>query len=319
MLGFACIYVIWGSTYLAIRFGVATIPPFLLAGVRFFIGGALFYLWAKIKGAPNPQKKHWLTAFIVGAFLVVGGNGLVNWSEKTLPSGIAALLVGMMPFFLVLFDWLRPRGNRPGWIVIMGLILGFSGVVLLVNPTQVQGVSSIDKFGAALILAATILWAFGSLYSRQAKQPESHALFAGMQMMAGGAVAFLVSYLMGEFHKFDISALSPLSFWSWTYLTLFGSFAFGVYLWLLQVSTPAKVSTYAYVNPVIAIFLGAMLDNEHLTRWTVGCSIIIISAVMVIITAKARAQSVNAEAISRPDEKKVPIAAESEKAVCECN
>src|SRR3970040_2195828 len=155
----------------------------------------------------------------------------------------------MMPFFLVLFDWIRPKGIRPGWVIMLGLLLGFGGVVFLINPTQIDGISGVDKFGAGFILAATLPWAIGSLYSRSAKQPESHTLFAGMQMMAGGAVALLVATLMGEFNEFNMSVLTPLQFWSWVYLTLMGSFAFGVYLWLLKVTTPAKVATYAYVNP----------------------------------------------------------------------
>jgi len=318
-LGLLCLYLVWGSTYLAIRFGVETIPPFIMAAFRFLIGGALFYGWAKIKGAPNPQKIHWLSAFIVGTLLAVGGNGLVNWSEKTLPSGIAALLVAMMPFFLVLFDWLRPKGTRPGWVIMLGLLLGFSGVVFLINPTQVDGISGVDKFGAALVLAATILWAIGSLYSRSAKQPESHTLFAGMQMMAGGAVALLVATLMGEFNEFNMSVLTPLQFWSWVYLTLMGSFAFGVYLWLLKVTTPAKVATYAYVNPVIAMFLGALFAGEELSIWTLGCSTVIILAVVIIITARSRAQRNGLKAEPKPADTKAMLSPASADPVCECD
>jgi drug/metabolite transporter (DMT)-like permease len=217
----------------------------------------------------------------------------------------------MMPFFLVLFDWLRPNGTRPGWIVSAGLILGFGGVVLLINPTQVDGVAGVNKFGAGLVMAATILWAIGSLYSRHAKQPESHSLFAGMQMMAGGAVALLVALLMGEFNEFNISSLTPLSFWSWVYLTLFGSFAFGVYLWLLKVTTPAKVATYAYVNPVIAILLGALFAGEELSSWTLGCSMIIILAVVIIITARSREQKNGLQLKVKSEEKKTLIASAS--------
>ncbi len=319
ILGLICLYVIWGSTYLAIRFGVETIPPFIMAGFRFLIGGALFYGWAKIKGAPNPEKIHWLSALIVGTLLVVGGNGLVNWSEKTLPSGIAALLVAMMPFYMVLFDWIRPNGKRPGWIIMLGLLLGFGGVVFLINPTQVDGISSVDKFGAGLVLAADILWAIGSLYSRSAKQPESHSLFAGMQMIAGGAVALLIGLLMGEFSEFSITALSPLQLWSWVYLTLFGSLAFGVYLWLLKATTPAKVATYAYVNPVIAMFLGSLLAGEELNNWTLWCSAVIILAVVIIITARSREKRNGLKVETKPADKKNLLTPSSADAVCECD
>ncbi len=315
-LGLLCLYLVWGSTYLAIRFGVEQIPPFIMAAFRFLIGGALFYAWAKFKGAANPEPKHWISAVIVGTLLAVGGNALVNWSEKTLPSGIAALLIAMMPFFLVLFDWFRPKGTRPGWVIMMGLLLGFGGAVFLINPTQVNGISGVDKFGAGLILAAEILWAIGSLYSRSAKQPESHTLFAGMQMMAGGAVALLIATLMGEFNEFDISTLTPLSLWSWVYLTLLGSFAFGVYLWLLKVTTPAKVATYAYVNPIIAMFLGAFLAGEELSNWTLGCSAVIILAVVIIITATSQARRNGIEAEPKINEVEQVHSCSSANSVC---
>ncbi len=318
-LGLLCLYLVWGSTYLAIRFGVEQIPPFIMAAFRFMIGGAMFYAWAKLKGAKDPQPNHWISAVIIGTLLAVGGNALVNWSEKTLDSGIAALLVAMMPFILVLFDWMRPKGTRPSWIVMSGLVLGFAGVVMLVNPTQVDGVQSIDKFGAFLVLMATITWSIGSLYSRSAKQPENHVLFAGMQMMAGGAVALLIAVLMGEFGEFRLTALQPLQLWSWVYLTLFGGFAFGVYLWLLKVTTPAKVSTYAYVNPVIAMILGALIGNEKFTSWTLVCSSIIILAVVIIITARSRAQKNGLQAQANSEVKKELVTPERTGAACECD
>jgi drug/metabolite transporter (DMT)-like permease len=200
-----------------------------------------------------------------------------------------------------------------------GLILGFAGVVLLVNPTQVDGVQSIDKFGAFLVLMATITWSVGSLYSRSAKQPENHVLFAGMQMMAGGAVALLIAILMGEFGEFNFGTLAPKQLWSWVYLTLFGGFAFGVYLWLLKVTSPAKVATYAYVNPVIAIILGALVGNEKFNSWTLVCSSIIILAVIIIITARSRQGKVIPKPATEPVTKKEPLAPETAGAACECD
>jgi len=161
ILGFACIYIIWGSTYLAIRFGVDTIPPFLMAGFRFLIGGALFYFWAMFRGVSSPKKAHWLPAIIIGALLAAGGNGLVTMAEKTVPSGIAALLVAMVPLYIVLIDWSRPKGTRPTWIVMSGVLLGFVGVAFLINPTGIGGLSEIDSFGAILVVLAGLFWALG--------------------------------------------------------------------------------------------------------------------------------------------------------------
>lgn len=292
VLGFLCIYIIWGSTYLAIRFAVETIPPFLLAGFRFLVGGALFYLLAIFKGIPAPKKSHWLPAIIIGALLATGGNGLVSWAEKTIPSGIAALLVAAVPLFIVVIDWARPKGTRPTWIVIAGVLLGFIGVAFLINPTGIGGMSEFDLFGSMIMIAAGLFWAIGSVYSRYVPQSVSQIQFAGMQMMGGGAVALLIALFAGEFSAVDISAISAKSFWGWFYLTTIGSFAYGVYIWLLKASTPARVATYAYVNPIIALLLGAALAEEVLSTWTLVCSVVIIAAVAIIITAKARAQRI---------------------------
>ena len=315
ILGFLCIYVIWGSTYLAIRFGVETIPPFLLAGARFFVGGLLFFLWAKMRGVPNPKPAHWLPAIIIGALLAAGGNGLVSWAEKSVPSGIAALLVAMVPLFIVLIDWLRPNGTHPNWIVMSGVVLGFGGVAFLINPTSIGGLTEIDTFGSTLIIFACLFWALGSVYSRYSPQPVSQIQFAGMQMLGGGAIALLIGIFGGELNALNLSAVTPLSFWSWVYLTTIGSFAFGVYIWLLKASTPARVATYAYVNPVIAMFLGAILANETLTSWTLLCSAVIIAAVIIIITAKSKAQRIDMD--SKMEQKPIAPAPESVNPCCE--
>lgn len=288
VLAFAAIYIIWGSTYLGIRFGVETIPPFILAGVRFIFGGILFYLWAKAQGAKSPRPIHWLTTAVVGLLMVVGGNGLVTWAEVEVPSGLAALLVAMVPMWIVLIDWLRPKGYWPGWATFLSLLFGFGGVALLINPTDIGGLSEINKVGAFAIVLATMFWALGSIYSRHARQPESQWMSAGMQMLAGGVALLLLGVITGETNGFVIAQVSMKSLLALAYLTTFGSLGFAAYIWLLKATQPAKAATYAYVNPIIALVLGNILAAEPISWWTGACASLIILSVVVIITQKAR-------------------------------
>ncbi len=288
ILGFAAIYVIWGSTYLAIRLGVETIPPFLMAGVRFLIGGFLFYLYGKFKKAEKPKPKHWVTTSIVGILLLVGGNGLVSWAEEVVPSGIAALLIAMVPLWMVLFDTIHPKGNRPTVKAIGGMILGFIGVTILINPTDIGGYAEIDRFGAILIILATIFWASGSIYSKYAEIPKSLILASGMQMLVAGVVLILLSFITDELKTSTLQNITFVSWMSLLYLITFGSVGYGAYIWLLQVVEPSKVATYAYVNPVIALFLGNFIASEPLSLWTIGSSMFILLAVFIIISSKKK-------------------------------
>jgi drug/metabolite transporter (DMT)-like permease len=288
LAGFAAIYLIWGSTYLAIRLGVADIPPFLLAGVRFLIGGVAFIWWARHRGAGTPTIRDWITTGTIGVLMAVGGNGLVTWAEQTVPSGLAAMLVSMVPFWVVIADWIRPGGQRPRWLVLLGLVLGFGGVALLINPADTGGGRELDLVGAGAIVLATMLWASGSVYSRYASQPSSQALSSGMQMLTGGLVLLLLSTGTGELEGFRWSAISGQAMVAWIYITVLGTAAYGAYLWLLKASTPAKVATYAYVNPVFALFLGYVMAGENITGWTVGCSVLILTAVLIVVTSKSQ-------------------------------
>ena len=281
---FAAVYVIWGSTYLAIRWGVAEIPPFLMAGVRFLAAGTVFVALALRWGAPRPPAYYWLTTGIIGVLMATGGNGLVSWALQRIPSGLGALLVGMVPCWVALADWLRPRGTRPPARVISGLVIGFTGVVLLVNPSDIGGERSLDAIGASAVVLASLLWAAGSVYSRYAPQPSSHWLSAGMQMLGGGAVLMAISVASGESAGLDLSAVSPAAFGAWIYVAAFGSVAYGSYLWLLKASTPAKAATYAYVNPVIALILGYLLADETLTLWSFGCSTVVVVGVLLVVS-----------------------------------
>ena len=281
---FAAVYIIWGSTYLAIRWGVAEIPPFLMAGGRFLSAGLVFAALGVRGGAARPTARDWLTTGLIGTLMAAGGNGGVSWALQRVPSGIGALLVSMVPFWVALIDWLRPRGRRPPGHVILGLTLGFSGVVLLVNPTDIAGARTLDLVGAGTIVVASLLWATGSVYSRHAPQPASHWLSAGMQMLGGGAVLMTLSAASGEFTTLDWSTVSPAAFGAWVYVAAFGSVAYGCYLWLLKASTPTKAATYAYVNPVIALFLGYLLAGETLTLWSLGCSAVVVTGVLLVVS-----------------------------------
>ena len=284
MAAFAAVYVIWGSTYLAIRWGVAEIPPFLMAGVRFVAAGLVFAAWGLRQGAARPTARDWAMTGLVGVLMAAGGNGGVSWALQRVPSGLGALLVSMVPFWVALGDWWRPGGERPAGRVVLGLVLGFSGVALLVNPAGAAGASGLDPVGAGAIVVATVLWAAGSVCSRHVPQPHSQALSSGMQMLGGGVVLLTLSAAAGELAGFDWGAVSPGAFGAWAYVAAFGSVAYGCYLWLLKASVPAKAATYAYVNPVIALVLGYFLAGEALSAWSLGCSAVVVLGVLLVVS-----------------------------------
>ena len=281
---FAAVYVIWGSTYLAIRLGVAEIPPFLMAGVRFTAAGLAFAAWAVSRGAARPRARDWMTTGLVGALMAAGGNGGVSWALQRVPSGLGALLVSMVPFWVTLADWWRPGGARPPGRVVLGLALGFTGVALLVNPAEAAGGRAVDPVGAGAIVAASLLWAAGSVCSRHVPQPRSQALSSGMQMLGGGAVLLALSAAAGEPRGLDWSGVSRGAFAAWAYVAVFGSVAYGCYLWLLKASVPAKAATYAYVNPVIALVLGYFLAGEDLSAWSLACSAVVVVGVLLVVS-----------------------------------
>jgi drug/metabolite transporter (DMT)-like permease len=286
---FAAIYLIWGSTYLAIRIAIETFPPFLMAGIRFLIAGAILYPWSKLHGAPQPSRAHWLAATVVGGLLLLGGNGGVVWAEQHVPSGLTALLIGTVPLWMVLLDWLRRNGVKPSNSVIVGLMLGFVGITLLIGPGKIAGGRQVDLVGAAVLILASLSWATGSLYSRRAQLPASPLLATAMEMLAGGALLFVAGLLAGEWTRFNLSALSLRSWLALGYLIVFGALVgFTAYIWLLRVSTPAHVSTYAYVNPVVAIFLGWAFAGEPLTARTLLAAAVIVAAVVIITTYRVR-------------------------------
>jgi drug/metabolite transporter (DMT)-like permease len=282
------LYIVWGSTYLAIRFSVETIPPFLHASIRFLISGAILFLWRRAAGDAIPTKSNWKSAAIVGTLLLLGGNGLVALAEKNIPSGIAALVISTSPFWLVLFESLRSGGTKPNWQSLIGLVIGFGGVFLLIGPDEITGSGQqFNTFSVILLLIAPFLWSLGSIYARGADMPKSTLISTGMQMLAGSVALFVVSVATGELNGFSFGEVSMRSWWGLLYLITFGSLVgFVSYGWLLHNAPVSLTSTYAYVNPVVAVILGWLLADEALDTRIVIASAVIIGSVILINSAR---------------------------------
>lgn len=283
-LALVALYIVWGSTYLGIKVAIETIPPFFHAGIRFLISGIILVVWQKSAGHSIPTRKQWISAAIIGTLLLLGGNGLVAWAEQTIPSGIAALIIGSMPMFLVVFEALRPNGVKPNWQGIIGLLAGFVGIFILVGPSELSGsTSKLNPFGVAALLSACLFWASGSIYSKTADLPKSSLMNTGAQMLMGSISLFLISLLSGELHGWDITAVSARSLYGLSYLIFVGSLVgFVSYGWLLQNAPISLVSTYAYVNPIVAVLLGVWFANEALEpRIWIATAIIIGSVIFI--------------------------------------
>lgn len=286
---FAIVYVIWGSTYLAIRFAIETLPPFLMASGRFLVAGVLMWLWAKRRGAGRPTRRQVGAAAAVGALLLMGGNGGVVWAEQRIDSGLAALLVATVPLWVVTIEWLLPGGRRPRLALALGVAGGLAGIVLLVGPAELAGAERMDLAGAGAVVAASLLWSIGSLYAARADLPSSPRLATGLEMLFGGVGLLVAGALTGEFARLDLAAVSATSWAAVAYLVVFGSLvAFSAYVWLLRAAPPSKVATYAYVNPVVALLLGWALAGEDLTARTLLAAAVILASVMLIVTYRQR-------------------------------
>jgi drug/metabolite transporter (DMT)-like permease len=296
-IALVALYIVWGSTYLAIRFSVETIPPFLHAALRFLISGAILYIWRRAAGDPAPTANQWKSTAIVGTALLLGGNGLVGWAEQSVPSGIAALMVATSPFWLTLFESLRAGGTKPSWQAILGLMVGFGGVFLLIGPSDITGAhENFDRFGTILLLFAALFWSMGSIHARNADMPKSTLLSTGMEMLTGAVALFLVSLIKGELNGFSFGLVSTRSWLGLVYLITFGSLiGFVSYGWLLQNAPVSLMSTYAYVNPVVAVFLGNLLADEPLNGRILTAAAIIIGSVVLINSARLRPMKVKTE------------------------
>ena len=292
VLAFAIVYVVWGSTYLAIKYAIETLPPLLMAGARFVVAGGVLLAVGRASGSYEaPTAAQWRTALVAGVLLLAGGNGGVVLAERYLPSGLAALLVAVEPFWVVLLGWWWLGQGPPTGRVVLGLLLGFGGVYLLVRG-QLAAAGGPALLGAALVVAATLCWAAGSLYGLRAAAPRSSVLASGMQMLAGGAVLLALGTARGEWHGFALAQVARASWLGWGYLVVFGSLvAFTAYGWLLQNAPPTRVATYAYVNPVVAVLLGWLVLGEQLTpTMLAGAAVILVSVLLITWPAARRAE-----------------------------
>jgi drug/metabolite transporter (DMT)-like permease len=287
--GLAAIYLIWGSTYLVIVFAIQTLPPLVMAGMRVTIAGTVLYAWSRLRGAPRPALIQWRDAAIMGGCLLLGGNGGVSWAEQYVPSGLVALLIATTPMWIVLLDWIRPGGMKPTRSIALGIGLGIVGVALLIGPSRLADGSALHPAGVAVAIMSALSWSIGSLYLRRAKLPPVPLQSNGMQMLMGAVLLFLAAGVTGEWGQLHVEAISARSLLAVGYLAALGSIvAFSIYLWLLRATRPALASTYAYVNPMIAMFLGWALIGEPLTWHTVLAAAIIIAAVVLITMGRAR-------------------------------
>ena len=285
ILAFTAIYVIWGSTYLAIRFAIETMPPLGMAAVRFLVAGALMYTWLRTRGDSAPTLVQWRSGAISGTLLLVGGNGAVVVAEQWVPSGLVALIVATVPMWMVLLDTRFGSGNRPSRRTTMGLIVGFLGVGLLAGSPGVGAGGRQEFLGASLVLVGSMCWAIGSLVSRYVENPPRPAMLVSTQMLSGGAIFTLLSLASGELVGFSLLDVSPRSWWALLYLILAGAIVgYAAYVWLLTVVLPSRVATYAYVNPVVALLLGWALVDEPLTPRLMLAAAIILTSVVVITT-----------------------------------
>lgn len=288
-LAFAAIYLIWGSTYLGIRVAVETMPPFLMAGMRFALAGTLVFGFLRIRGAAWPTAAQWRDQAVVGIFLLLGGNAIVSWSELKTPSGITSLILGASPLIMVILDWLRPRGSRPTLALALGVGVGIAGIALLLGPEAIPAGYRPPPIYLAALFISSISWWTGSLYSKHVSTGTPLLMASAMQMLCGSACILLIGFILGEGRGFHIETVTTRSWMAFVYLVIVGSVvAFPVYVWLLEHATPAKVSTCAYVNPVVAIFLGWLVLGEPLNVRILLATAVIIGAVAIITIGRTR-------------------------------
>ena len=294
LIAFATVYLVWGSSYLAIRIGVADLPPALFAGVRFICAGILLGTYARLRGQAFPTARaEWKTIIVVGLLLMAGGNGLVVWGEQWVPSGLTALIIASVALWIAYFGTLGPQGEALTPRAIGGLILGFSGVTVLLAPSGVE-FSFAQLRGEVAVAVAAMLWAAGTIYARR-RRPRTPALMsAAMQMFSGGVILCALGLLNGEATRWVWTLHGILSL---TYLTVFAScLAYSAYVWLMHAVTPAQLGTYAYVNPAIAVVLGNWLLQESLSRREITGMLIVLAGVVLVTTAPRRAPVVSADA-----------------------
>ncbi len=291
-MALVALYIVWGSTYLGIKVAIETIPPFFHAGIRFLVSGLILLIWMRAAGQSLPTRKQWISTAIAGNLLLLGGNGLVSWAEQFIPSGIAALVIASSPMFLVIGEAIRPNGVKPNWQGIVGLLIGFAGIFVLIGPAEITGsTTKLNPFAVTATLFACLFWATGSMYSKSVDLPKSSLMNTGAQMLTGSIGLFIVSLVTGELNGWDVTAVSARSLYGLSYLILVGSLiGFASYGWLLQNAPISLVSTYAYVNPIVAVFLGTWLASEPLEPRIWLAAGIIVGSVIFINSTRPKVQ-----------------------------
>lgn len=290
-LALLALYIVWGSTYLGIKVAIETIPPFFQAGIRFFVSGLILLIWQRAAGQEFPTRRQWISTAVIGNLLLLGGNGLVSWAEQFIPSGVAAIIIGSIPMFLVIAEAIRPNGVKPTWRAVLGMLVGFAGIFILVGPSEISGRGvELDPFGVVALLVACILWAIGSIYSKSADLPKSSLMTTGAEMLMGSMGLMVVSLFTRELSGWSISEVSMRSVYGLAYLITIGSLlGFGSYIWLLQNAPISLVATYAYVNPIVAVLLGNWIGNEPLEPRIWVAAAIIIGSVIFINSSRKKA------------------------------
>jgi len=303
-LALIALYIVWGSTYFGIKVAIETIPPFFQAGTRFLASGLILFFWQRAAGYDMPTRKQWISTAIIGNLLLLGGNGLVSWAEQFIPSGIAALIIASVPLFLVVAEAIRPHGVKPNWRSIVGLVIGFIGIYVLINPSEAVAGAGLNVYGVAALLLACLLWATGSVYSKSADLPKSSLMTTGAEMLMGSIGLFVVSLISGELNGWSPAAVSTRSLFGLAYLITVGSIiGFGSYIWLLQNAPISLVATYAYVNPIVAILLGSWLGNEALEpRIWLATGIIIGSVIFINSARQAKVKTEPLQAVPDGDD-----------------
>jgi drug/metabolite transporter (DMT)-like permease len=286
---FAAVYFLWGANFLAIRYAVEAIPPFLLMGVRSALAGLCLYAWARLRGAGRPTAQHWRSGLLVGGLLFLGCHGLLAWAQRRVPSGVAALLMATLPVWMVLLDWWVAGARRPGARVWAGLLLGLFGLGVLVGPRGLGGGASLDLLGALALLLSAFAWAAGSIAARLVPLPSAVVLATGMELLAGGALLGLVAALTGEAGGFVVWHVPARAVFGFAYMVVASSLlGFTAFVWLLRVSTPTRVASYAFVNPLVAVLLGWAVGGEALTARLGVAAALIVAGVAAIVSGRDR-------------------------------
>ncbi len=288
LLAFAIIYLVWGTTFLAIRVGVSEIPPFLMAAVRFLIAGGVLYGWMIAKGEPSPTARQWLAASCISIFIFVFDYGLLFWAERRVPSGVAAVMLAMIPVFMAISEIIFLRTQRLTVRLTLALLTGIAGVAVLMSSSLNLSGAPIDKLGAIALIVASMSWSLGSVLTRKLTLPTSKVMSSGAQMLAGGVFLALSAAALGEFRGFHPSAVSRGAWLALAYLIVAGSIiGFTAYVWLIHHESPTKVATYAYVNPVVAVLVGYFLGGETLGLRTILGALFVLTSVVVITSTRA--------------------------------